>query len=96
MKKVILSMMITVGMLMFTSCNNTNADAATSEKDTVETVSEEAVLEEVVEPCDTTEAVTRGATASEGFGRCSKCACKKFEGRGDVCKNCGHAYKKHY
>lgn len=96
MKKVILSMMIAVGMVIFTSCNNTKTDANASESDTVETVSEEAVLEEVVEPCDTTEAVTRGATASEGFGRCSKCSCKAFEGRGDVCKNCGHAYKKHY
>ena len=89
-------MMFAVELLMFTSCNNTKADAATSEKEIAETVSEEAVFEEVVESCDTTEAVTRGATASEGFGRCSKCACKKFEGRGDVCKNCGHAYKKHY
>lgn len=35
---------------------------------------------------------------SEGFGRClqSGCYCKKMEGRGETCRNCGHAYKKHY
>lgn len=33
---------------------------------------------------------------SEGFGRCSKCNCKAFEGRGETCRNCGHAYNKHY
>lgn len=34
----------------------------------------------------------------EGFGRCLKsgCNCKEFEGRGETCRNCGHAYKKHY
>ncbi len=96
MKKVILSMMIAVGVLTSSSCNNTKGDATTSQNETEETVYEEVALEDVIEPCDTTEAVTRGSASSEGFGRCSKCACKKFEGRGDVCKNCGHAYKKHY
>lgn len=35
---------------------------------------------------------------AEGFGRCSVsgCHCKEFEGRGQTCKNCGHAYSKHY
>lgn len=35
---------------------------------------------------------------SEGFGRCLKsgCHCKEFEGRGETCRNCGHAYNKHY
>ena len=33
---------------------------------------------------------------SEGFGRCSKCNCKAFEGRGETCRNCGHDYNKHY
>ena len=40
--------------------------------------------------------VVRGE--AEGFGRClvSGCYCKEFEGRGQTCRNCGHAYKKHY
>lgn len=35
---------------------------------------------------------------SEGFGRCleSGCYCKEFKGRGQTCRNCGHAYKRHY
>lgn len=43
-----------------------------------------------------TEEVSRGE--GEGFGRCSVsgCHCKEFEGRGQTCRNCGHAYKKHY
>lgn len=40
--------------------------------------------------------VTRGGTTSEGFGRCSKCNCKEFEGRSQTCRNCGHSYKAHY
>ena len=43
---------------------------------------------------------TRGEVDSnkEGFGRCSAsgCYCKAFEGRGQTCRNCGHAYRKHY
>lgn len=35
---------------------------------------------------------------SDGFRRCSKsgCYCKEFEGRGETCRNCGHAYRAHY
>lgn len=33
---------------------------------------------------------------AQGFGRCSKCYCKSFEGRAQTCRNCGHAYKAHY
>lgn len=37
-------------------------------------------------------------SGSEGFGRCaaSGCYCKAFSGRGQTCRNCGHAYSKHY
>lgn len=44
----------------------------------------------------TTEATTH--VESEGFGRCLKsgCHCKDFEGRGETCRNCGHAFNKHY
>lgn len=33
---------------------------------------------------------------AQGFMRCSKCYCNKFEGRGQTCRNCGHAFKAHY
>lgn len=91
-------MMIAVGALLMTSCSNANADAASPKEDSVEAVSESVVLEEAVEPSSNVEAVTRGETSGEGFGRClaSGCHCKSFEGRGQTCRNCGHAYKKHY
>lgn len=48
---------------------------------------------------DTTPTPSESCTThihSQGFGRCSKCYCKSFEGRGDTCRNCGHAYRLHY
>ena len=30
-----------------------------------------------------------------GFGGCYKCACKAFEGNGDICGNCYHHYNDH-
>ncbi len=95
MKKVILSMMVAMSVMLIASCNNTK-DETTSDAQNVEAGTEKSNLEDVVEPSDTAEAVTRGGSSSEGFGRCSKCSCKEFEGRGDVCRNCGHAYKAHY
>lgn len=91
-------MALAVCGLMVTSCNN----AKTSENDSpavqIESSEDASVLEDVVEPCDSdsVEMVTRSGSESEGFGRCSKCNCKAFEGRGQTCGNCGHAYKAHY
>ena len=33
-----------------------------------------------------------------GYGRCSKCNCRHFEGNSSTCANsgCGHAYYDHY
>lgn len=31
-----------------------------------------------------------------GYGRCSKCECRRFEGSGQCCSNCGHNYRAHY
>lgn len=88
-------MMFAMSAMLIASCNNTKNETS-SDSQNAEVVTEESNLEQVVEPSDTTEAVTRGGGDSEGFGRCSKCACKEFEGRGDVCNNCGHAYRAHY
>ena len=31
-----------------------------------------------------------------GFGACSKCSCKNFEGNDQQCSNCGHSYGDHW
>ena len=31
-----------------------------------------------------------------GYGRCSSCDCKAFEGSDNYCDNCGHNYSRHY
>lgn len=32
----------------------------------------------------------------KGHGRCKLCGCGKWAGYGNVCKNCGHFFDKHY
>lgn len=91
----ILSVMVVMSVTLFASCGNSKQDSS-SDSQNVESAAEGTPLEETVEPSDSIEVVTRGGGDSEGFGRCSKCSCNAFEGRGDVCKNCGHAYKAHY
>ena len=78
----------------FMACGNSETPATEQkESESMETVemTDTAMI-------DTTATVTRGGADSEGFGRClvSGCYCKEFEGRGQTCRNCGHAYKKHY
>jgi hypothetical protein len=36
--------------------------------------------------------------AAYGYGRCSKCYCRRFEGNASTCQNsgCGHSYYDHY
>lgn len=100
MKMKSLTLAIAVSAMMFVSCGN----SAKSGNDTVaEEETTETVLQGESDSCGIDDAcndsiVTRGGTASEGFGRCfqSGCYCKAFEGRGQTCRNCGHAYKKHY
>ena len=81
------------------ACGNSKAPATEQvdeEQAATEVVAEQDSVDAV--EADTTEAVTRGGTESEGFGRCfeSGCYCKEFKGRGQTCQNCGHAYKRHY
>lgn len=93
-------------LLSITVCGMTLISCGKSEKSTNETSQQVENSENIVEVSDICNVdancndsiVTRGGTASEGFGRClqSGCNCKSFEGRGQTCKNCGHAYKKHY
>lgn len=98
MKLKSLSIAIAMCAMVLTSCGNS---AKTSNKTETEELITDTLSQDKTDSCDADEAcidsiVTRGGTASEGFGRCSKCNCKEFEGRGQTCRNCGHAYKAHY
>ena len=85
MKKVMRIFAVTAVVCACLACGNSRNQA----KDNSEAV----VAEECV--ADSAE-VVRGE--AQGFGRClvSGCYCKEFEGRGETCRNCGHAYRKHY
>lgn len=93
MKKIFGVLVMAAMVCGFMACGNSKAPAT-------EQVDSDSV--EVVETADTaavdSSVVTRGGTESEGFGRCleSGCYCKEFKGRGQTCRNCGHAYKRHY
>ena len=93
MKKIFGVFVMTVLVCGFMACGNSKVPAAEQEEN------ESVEIEEVADSSvvDTT-VVTRGGTESEGFGRCleSGCYCKEFKGRGETCRNCGHAYKRHY
>ena len=76
----------------FMACGNSRTPATEQgEADVAESVFDTTAV-------DTSDVVTRGATDSEGFGRCleSGCYCKEFKGRGQTCRNCSHAYRRHY
>lgn len=99
MKKIINVFAATAMMCCLVACGNTKAPSTelAEEEQTATGLNEEQKAVDA-EEADTTEAVTRGGTESEGFGRCleSGCYCKEFKGRGQTCQNCGHAYKRHY
>lgn len=91
-----LSLAIAMCTMMLASCGNSTktSNGTEAEEQIIETVSQ-VEPDSIDEVCNDS-IITRGGTASEGFGRCSKCNCKEFEGRGQTCRNCGHAYKAHY
>lgn len=93
MKKILSVLVMSALVCGLISCGNSKTPAT-------EQVENDSVA--VVETADTaavdTSVVTRGGSESGGFGRClqSGCYCKEFEGRGQTCRNCGHAYRRHY
>ncbi|MDO4179701.1 MAG: hypothetical protein Q4D36_00240 [Bacteroidales bacterium] len=91
MKKIKRTFVIAYCASMFIACGNSKTPDKAQEE---EVQMEESVAEDSL-GTDTTE-VARGDT--QGFGRCgqSGCKCKEFEGRGETCRNCGHAYRTHY
>lgn len=99
MKKTMSVFAVTAMVCGLMACGNTKAPA-TEQAEEEQTATEVAAEQEAVdaEEADTTETVTRGGTESEGFGRCleSGCYCKEFKGRGQTCRNCRHAYRRHY
>lgn len=94
MKKIMYLVAIATVVFCFMACGNSKTPAAEQNRN------EAAAMEEVADTTaiDTSAVVTRGGTESEGFGRCleSGCYCKEFKGRGQTCRNCGHAYRRHY
>lgn len=98
MKLKSLALIITIYATMLASCGNSDKTDNNSfvEEETREVVSQDDTDSYDADKVRNDSIVTRGGTASEGFGRCSKCNCKAFEGRGQTCRNCGHAYKAHY
>lgn len=99
MKKIFCTVLMTAMVCGFIACGNSNTPAK-EQGETVVTETVDAVdsIDADTVALDTTATETRGDADSEGFGRClvSGCYCKEFEGRGQTCRNCGHAYKKHY
>ena len=99
MKNIFRAFFMTAMFCGFIACNNPKTFNTEQVETTVVDVEIEAdsiVIDTAT--VDTIDAVTRGGADSEGFGRClvSGCYCKEFEGRGQTCRNCGHAYKRHY
>lgn len=94
MKKIMYMVAIATIVCGFMACGNSKAPVAGQNE------SEVAAMEEIADTSaiDTSAVVTRGATESEGFGRCleSGCYSKEFKGRGQTYRNCGHAYRRHY
>lgn len=91
-------------MLSFVSCGK----FANSTQSDVDSTSNGVMKDSITEKSASTRGddVVFGAEANpsgtdvkgEGFGRCleSGCYCKEFKGRGQTCRNCGHAYRRHY
>lgn len=83
--------------MTFASCGNSNKTQAGSDHTSDVDLSEATIVVEddscEVDSVYNNSIVARGGTASEGFGRCLQrgCNCKSFEGRGQTCRNCGHA-----
>lgn len=98
MKLKSLSIAMAICAMMLASCGN----SAKSDSGTVNAIETTETISQVEDnSCDSNQIcndsiVIRGKTTTEGFGRCSKCNCKEFEGRGQTCRNCGHSYKAHY
>lgn len=88
MKKLLSVFAIIAMMIGFTACGNSN-----SSKKQLDPVGEVSGV-----TFSASEEPVKVDAEAEGFGRCSVsgCHCKEFEGRGQTCKNCGHAYSKHY
>jgi len=90
MKRILGTLVMTIMVFGFMACGNTKTPV-------VEVDSNDSISIDTTD-VDTSAVVTRGSTTSEGFGRCleSGCYCKEFKGRGQTCRNCGHAYRRHY
>lgn len=78
--------------LTYGTSNASENTLSNNEASKVETVAE------TTDVLNNNEVVVHCGSDSEGFGRCAEsgCYCKEFKGRGETCRNCGHAYRRHY
>lgn len=102
MKYLFYCSMIALAMTIFVSCNNTS-NSNSKEVDSTNIVEVSIAKDTTLirgnnEVFDAKAAPSGTEVQSGGFGRCleSGCYCKEFKGRGQTCRNCGHAYKRHY
>lgn len=104
MKYLFYCSMIALAMTILVSCNNTsNSNSKEVDSTNIEIVEVPIAKDTTLirgnnEVFDAKVAPSGTEVQSEGFGRCleSGCYCKEFKGRGQTCRNCGHAYKRHY
>lgn len=99
MKLKMLTLALAVCGMMLSSCGNSanSGNENAGEKEAAKAASQvETYSCDAEEVCNDSIVTRSGEAPAEGFGRCSKCNCKKFEGRGQTCGNCGHAYRAHY
>lgn len=94
MKKIFSAVLMTAVVCGFMSCGNSKVSDTEKTKDGMNETEKEEQIDTTA--ADTADEVVRGD--AEGFGRCleSGCYCKAFKGRGQTCRNCGHAYRRHY
>lgn len=99
MKKLFNCSMVALATISFVSCNNTSkSNQKEVDSINVEVVEDTTLTRGDNEVFDAKAAPSGTEVQSGGFGRCleSGCYCKEFKGRGQTCRNCGHAYKRHY
>ena len=104
MKFLFVYSVITMVMTSLVSCNNTSSKSNQKNIDSTSVdISKDSIIEDSISVRGDLEVFGAESPSgtevqSEGFGRCleSGCYCKEFKGRGQTCRNCGHAYKRHY
>lgn len=103
MKKIFLTATIAMSMFGLVSCNSSSAPSQNDVDSLSTNLVEDSLMVDSIPTRGGLEVFGEESPSgtevqSEGFGRCleSGCYCKEFKGRGQTCRNCGHAYRRHY